>query len=93
MATVETPLAGDYKYGFSVPENYQYKARPGLSAQLVREISAMKGEPQWMLEFRLRALDAFLNKPMPNWGADLSSIDFDEIYYYIRATEKTGPSW
>src|SRR5476651_2372962 len=60
------------KYGFNVPENnYAFKMRKGLDRDIVAEISAMKGEPQWMLDFRLRAYDTFLKKPMPSWGGDL----------------------
>jgi Fe-S cluster assembly protein SufB len=81
------------KYGFAVPENYVFKARKGLDADIVQEISWMKGEPDWMREFRLKALDVFLQKPMPTWGADLSSIDFDDIYYFVRATEGESADW
>lgn len=83
----------DYKYGFSDPETYVYKAPKGLSQEVVRQISAMKGEPEWMLEFRLRALDHFLKRPMPTWGADLSGLNLDEIYYYVKPTEAEGRSW
>ncbi len=84
---------GTYKYGFSMPERYAYKARKGLSREIVEEISWLKGEPDWMREFRLRALEIFLSKPMPTWGADLSVIDFDDIYYYIKPTDKQSRSW
>jgi len=83
----------DYKYGFSDPETYVYKAPKGLSQEVVRQISAMKGEPEWMLEFRLRALEHFLKRPMPTWGADLSGLNLDEIYYYVKPTEAEGRSW
>ncbi len=83
----------DYKYGFSVPENYVFKARKGLDEQIVREISWIKGEPEWMTKFRLHAYQSFLQKPMPTWGADLSGVRFDDIYYYIKPTEKQGRSW
>jgi len=81
------------KYGFYVPENYVFKARKGLDEQIVREISWMKSEPEWMLEFRLKALKHFQQRPMPNWGADLSGIDFDNIYYFVRATDKEVADW
>ncbi len=84
---------GTYKYGFAMPERYAYKARKGLSREIVEEISWLKGEPEWMREFRLRALEIFLSKPMPTWGADLSSINFDDIYYYIKPTDKKSRSW
>jgi len=58
----------NYKYGFSVPENYVFKARKGLDEQIVREISWIKGEPEWMTRFRLHAYQSFLQKPMPTWG-------------------------
>ncbi|HET6948399.1 MAG TPA: Fe-S cluster assembly protein SufB [bacterium] len=82
-----------YKYGFFEPENYVFKARKGLSAEVVAEISHMKGEPDWMRAFRLHAYEQFLKKPMPTWGADLSTINFDDIYYYIKPTEKMAESW
>lgn len=84
---------GDYKYGFSFPDKSVFKTRKGLNEQIVRDISANKGEPEWMLDFRLRSLEAFNRKPMPNWGADLSEIDFDELFYYARSTEKQERSW
>ncbi len=83
----------NYKYGFSVPENYVFKARKGLDEDIVREISWIKGEPEWMTRFRLQAYQAFLQKPMPTWGADLSGVRFDDIYYYIKPTERQGRSW
>jgi Fe-S cluster assembly protein SufB len=86
----------DYKYGF-VTEGGKpvFKARPGLDEQIVREISAHKDEPEWMLDFRLKALDIYWSKPMPQWGGDLSSLDrvLDEIYYYLRPQEKMERSW
>jgi Fe-S cluster assembly protein SufB len=91
-ATVDINL-DDYKYGFSVPENYVFKARRGLDEDIVREISWMKEEPEWMAKLRLHAYKAFLQKPVPTWGADLSGVRFDEIYYYIKPTEKQERSW
>ena len=73
------PLAtskDDYKYGWSQPENYVFKSRKGLDHEIVEQISAMKGEPDWMRQFRHEALDIFLSKPIPTWGADLSGIDY-----------------
>jgi Fe-S cluster assembly protein SufB len=81
------------EFGFHEPENYAFKARKGLDANVVREISQMKGEPEWMTQFRLRSLDLFLQKPMPTWGGDLSTIDFDNIYYYIKPAEESARSW
>jgi Fe-S cluster assembly protein SufB len=70
-----------------------FKSRKGLSHEIVEEISQMKGEPQWMRDFRHKSLDLFLKRPMPTWGADLSAIDFDDIYYYIKPTQQAGQSW
>jgi Fe-S cluster assembly protein SufB len=84
---------GDYKYGFHFPERAVVKTQKGLNEEVVRQISASKGEPDWMLEFRLKSLDAFRRLPMPNWGADLTGIDFDDIYYYIKPTEAVERSW
>jgi Fe-S cluster assembly scaffold protein SufB len=83
----------EYQYGFSKPEEYVFKSRRGLDHAVIDQMCDMKNEPDWMREFRHRSLDIFLSKPMPTWGADLSEIDFDEIYYYIRPTEKQGKSW
>jgi Fe-S cluster assembly protein SufB len=81
------------KYGFRDPENYVFKSRKGLDREIVEEISWMKGEPDWMRQFRLRALEIFQRKPMPTWGADLSAIDLDDIYYYVKATDQEERSW
>ncbi|PJF47819.1 MAG: Fe-S cluster assembly protein SufB [Chloroflexi bacterium] len=82
------------KYGFSEPENYAFKSRKGLDEQIVKEISWMKGEPEWMTRFRLAALAAFNSKPMPNWGGEaLKEIDFNDIYYYIKPTDRQASSW
>ncbi|MFQ5880289.1 MAG: Fe-S cluster assembly protein SufB, partial [Dehalococcoidia bacterium] len=92
----ELDLRTDYeqKYGFRDDDaKYVFKARPGLSSEVVEEISAIKGEPSWMAQFRLKALQHFRRRPMPTWGGDLSTINFDEIYYYIKPTEKQGQSW
>ncbi|MCB0244758.1 MAG: Fe-S cluster assembly protein SufB [Anaerolineae bacterium] len=89
-------LAGvkdEYMYGFSMPEEYVFKSRRGLDHEIVDQISVMKNEPEWMRDFRHRSLDIFLSKPMPTWGADLSEIQFDDIYYYLKPTEKAGTSW
>ncbi len=81
------------KYGFFDPEKYVFKAKRGLSPQVVKEISWMKNEPEWMMKFRLRSLEIFGRKSMPTWGADLSTIDFDNIYYFLKSTEKQGKTW
>jgi len=82
-----------YKYGFSDPDVSVFKTRKGLDAEVVRQISAMKGEPEWMLEFRLKALEHFQQRPIPTWGADLSQLDLDNIYYYVKPAEAEGRSW
>jgi Fe-S cluster assembly protein SufB len=83
----------DYKYGFSMPEKYQFKAQKGLNEDIVRQISAMKKEPQWMTDFRVKSYKVFKEKKMPTWGGDLSKINFDEIYYYVKPTEKQVNDW
>ena len=84
---------GEYQFGFRDPENYVFKSSKGLNREIVEKISAMKGEPQWMLEFRLKALEHFQQRPMPTWGGDLSKLDLDEIYYYVKPTDKESQSW
>lgn len=94
MAKSQVDLSNDYKYGFrDSEEHYSFKSQRGLNEDIVRQISALKGEPDWMTEFRLKSLQIFNNKPMPDWGADLSEIDFQEIYYYVKASEKQGRTW
>ncbi|HEY9528051.1 MAG TPA: Fe-S cluster assembly protein SufB [Anaerolineales bacterium] len=85
---------GEYKYGFhDRDDNYTFKSQKGLSREVVENISRMKGEPEWMLEFRLKALDHFMQRPMPNWGPTLKDLNFDEIYFYVKPTEKSEKSW
>jgi Fe-S cluster assembly protein SufB len=88
-------LGSEYaeKYGFRDPEQYVFKARMGLDREVVEQISWIKNEPEWMREFRLKALEYFLRRPMPTWGADLSELNFDEIVYYIKPTDRQGTSW
>jgi Fe-S cluster assembly protein SufB len=104
MATPEViaeqqALAGinaDYKekYGFFDPENYLFKAPKGLTRRLVEEISEYKSEPQWMREFRLKALDHFLARPQPTWGSPmLAEVDYDDIHYFVRASERPERDW
>lgn len=81
------------KYGFADVEDYVFKAEKGLSEEVVRSISAMKGEPEWMLEFRLKGYEHYMKRPLPEWGADLHQIDFDDIYYYIKPADKESNSW
>ncbi len=89
-------LGSDYteRYGFHDPENYLYKAPKGINREIVETISEMKGEPQWMREFRLKALDHFLARPMPTWGSPmLEEVDFDDIHYFVRSSEKASRDW
>jgi Fe-S cluster assembly protein SufB len=85
----------EYKYGFVTEGKPVFKARPGLDEEIVRQISAHKEEPEWMLEFRLKALAAYWKKPMPKWGGDLSQLEsvLDSIYFYIRPQERMERSW
>ncbi|MGH3586819.1 MAG: Fe-S cluster assembly protein SufB, partial [Pseudonocardia sp.] len=84
---------GRYEYGWADSDAAGAAAQRGLSEAVVRDISAKKNEPEWMLESRLRALKLFDRKPMPNWGADLSGIHFDNIKYFVRSTEQQAASW
>ncbi len=84
---------GKYKYGFSVPEKYVFKAEKGLTKKTVEMISEIKKEPEWMRNFRLKAYELFLEKLMPEWGGDLSKINFDEIYYYLKPSSGVETQW
>ncbi len=85
----------EYKYHFVDEEKHVFRTEPGLTEAVVRQISAQKDEPEWMLKFRLKALDIYNSKPMPTWGGDLSSLEkvLDEIYYYVRPQDKMEHSW
>ena len=82
-----------YKYGFHKPERYIFKSEKGLNADVVKSISAHKREPSWMRDIRLKSLGYFGSKPLPTWGADLTHINFDDIYYYIKPTKGNVSSW
>ncbi|KWW99922.1 Fe-S cluster assembly protein SufB [Carbonactinospora thermoautotrophica] len=84
---------GRYEYGWADPDLAGALARRGLDEEVVRDISAKKNEPEWMLNLRLKGLRLFQKKPLPTWGADLSDIDFDKIKYFVRSTEKQATSW
>jgi Fe-S cluster assembly protein SufB len=89
-------INADYKerYGFSDAENYLYKAPKGLTRDTVLHLSAHKNEPQWMLDFRVKALDHFLSRPQPTWGSPmLAEVDYDNIHYFVRASEKASRTW
>jgi Fe-S cluster assembly protein SufB len=98
---VSTPLTQDeqieqlgrYEYGWADADVAGASARRGIDEDVVRDISARKNEPEWMLERRLKALKLFGRKPMPDWGSDLSGIDFQNIKYFVRSTEKQATSW
>ena len=83
----------EYKYGFKNDDVSIIKTPKGLNKQVVREISALKNEPEWMLDFRLKALDFFLKSPLPKFGPDLSSLDFNSYTYFIRSTKHVEKSW
>jgi Fe-S cluster assembly protein SufB len=83
----------DYKYGFHTEEKHVYRTDKGLTAKIVEEISDQKNEPAWMKEFRLKSLDWFYRKQMPGFGPDLSGINFDDLTYYLKPSEKGERSW
>jgi Fe-S cluster assembly protein SufB len=97
VATTETQvvaeLGNDYKYGFHDPEEYFFKSGRGLNPEIVAMISEHKNEPEWMRERRLKALEYFRARPLPQWGGNLNEIDFENMYYYIRPTEKQANTW
>jgi Fe-S cluster assembly protein SufB len=86
---------GEYKYGFHDPENYNFKSGKGLNPEIVKTISAMKNEPGWMTDYRLKALEHFLSRPMPKWGGKgmLETIDFDNIHYYVKPSDRSERTW
>nr|WP_272905539.1 Fe-S cluster assembly protein SufB [Sediminivirga luteola] len=84
---------GNYAYGWADPDVAGATAKRGLSEAVVREISGLKNEPEWMLQRRLKGLKMFERKPMPTWGGDLTGIDFDDIKYFVRSTEKQAQTW
>jgi len=84
---------GQYKFGWSDKDAYADDVKRGLNEAVVRDISARKSEPEWMLDLRLKGLKLFERKPMPTWGSDLSGIDFDNIKYFVRSTEKQAATW
>ncbi|MGW5264036.1 Fe-S cluster assembly protein SufB [Microbispora sp. NPDC004025] len=84
---------GNYKFGWADTDVAGATARRGLSEEVVRDISALKNEPEWMLDLRLKGLRLFGKKPLPTWGSDLTGIDFDNIKYFVRSTEKQAASW
>ncbi len=96
MTKTETDVAqfdGEYKYGFHDPEDYHFRTARGLTREVVETISAQKNEPDWMRERRLQAYEHFLTRPVPTWGGDLSGIDFENIFYYVKPIENQAGSW
>ena len=97
--STDTPVKNDvefgsYKYGFhDSMDNYAFKSRKGLDAQIVRQISELKNEPAWMTEFRLESLAIFESRPMPNWGGDMTDLNFQDIFYYMKAANEQETSW
>ncbi|MDT0330398.1 Fe-S cluster assembly protein SufB [Nocardiopsis lambiniae] len=93
IAHPELEGIGNYEYGWADSDQAGSSARRGLNEEVVRDISAKKDEAEWMTKLRLKSLKLFDKKPMPHWGADLSKIDFDNIKYFVRSTEKQATSW
>jgi Fe-S cluster assembly protein SufB len=93
IAHPELEGLGRYQFGWADPDSAGSTARRGLNEDVVRDISMKKNEPEWMLTMRLKGLRLFGKKPMPTWGSDLSGIDFDNIKYFVRSTEKQATSW
>jgi len=93
--TVKELGLDEYKYGFVDKEQHVFRTQPGLNEEVVRQISAHKQEPEWMLNFRLKALEIYESKPMPTWGGDLATLQdtLDEIYFYVRPQDKMEHSW
>ncbi|PRO65543.1 Fe-S cluster assembly protein SufB [Alkalicoccus urumqiensis] len=87
------PEIEEYQYGFHDKDVSIFRSKKGLTEDIVREISRIKDEPEWMLDFRLKSLEQFYKMPMPQWGGDLSELDFDEITYYVKPSEKSERSW
>ncbi len=94
-ATAPRDLVGDYQFGFSDEDRSVFQTARGLREDVVRQISEIKGEPAWMLEFRLKSLQMFRDRPMPRWGNSkiLDAIDFERIIYYVRPAERQGKTW
>ena len=83
----------DYKYGFHDEDTSLYKTEKGLTRETVMEISRIKKEPQWMLEYRLKAFEQFEKMEIQNWGPDIHDINFDDYTYYVKPSDKTEKSW
>lgn len=90
---LKMPEIGEYKYGFRDKDVSIFRSKRGLTKEIVEEISKMKNEPQWMLDFRLKSLEQFYKMPMPQWGGNLKDLNFDDITYYVKPSEKSEKSW
>jgi Fe-S cluster assembly protein SufB len=84
---------GQYKYGFSDPDASVYRSKRGFTREIVEEISHQKNEPDWMRKTRLKAYEHAIKRPMPTWGGDISGLDLENMYYYVRPSEKTQGNW
>ena len=89
----DVPVVNDYAYGFHDDAEIIFSTGKGLSEEVIRTISKEKGEPEWMLDYRLRSLKVFRDSKLPDWGPDLSALDFDEIIYYQKAMDRPARSW
>src|SRR5919109_3656077 len=86
-------IKGEYQFGFHDPDQSVFRAKKGLDQEIVEQISEIKKEPSWMRDIRLKALALFLQKPTPKWGGNLRDINFDDIYYYVKPTDRAGRTW
>ena len=86
-------ISSDYKYGFHDDVKPVFKSRKGLDPEIINQMCDIKGEPDWMRQYRLDAYEIFKQKPMTKWGGDLSELDFDDIYYYVKASDRSERSW
>lgn len=93
MYNNENIPSSEYNYGFKDKERHLFTTGKGINAEIVKTISSIKNEPEWMLDLRLKAFSTFSNMEMPTWGADLSSIDFNTFTYYMKANEQTESAW
>ncbi len=89
----QMPDMEEYKYGFRDEHKAIFQSGKGLTEEIVRTISEMKGEPEWMLKFRLKSLEQFRKMEMPKWGGNMDDLDFEEIQYYVKPSEKQGKTW
>ncbi|MGL5041630.1 MAG: Fe-S cluster assembly protein SufB [Culicoidibacterales bacterium] len=90
---MDVPTSEDYQYGFNDGEVGILKLDRGINESIVRQISKIKDEPEWMTDFRVSAYNEFMNSPLPTWGGDLTKINFDEMYYYLKPSERSETSW